>query len=419
MVDFQKAIKKVESGQSEEGIQEIKNNLKYANHEEKYNIALLFYDWGFHEDAIRIVEELLTYYPDEGQLIVLFAELMIDMNEDERAIGILSEIGEDDPFFIQAQILSADLYQSQALDEVAEQKLLQAKRISPNEPLIDFGLGEFYFNKGDYKKSILYYQTVIQQQDMVGEVNLHLRLAEALSLTGSFEESLDHYGEGLKEKDDIDALFGFGFTAYQLEQYKTAISKWEKLKEIDPQYTSLYPYLAKAYEQEGALEEGLEVIKEGLRFDEYNSELFYLGGELTIKLGNNKEAEEMFRQALAIDPEHSQAAEKLVRVYFKENRYEDAVELLTEIQRFSGENPKAHWDLGYSKKELELYEEALEHYRSAFDTYQDNPQFLEEFGFFLLEEGQRNDALSMFQKLLQLEPARTDIEDVIYQLEAE
>lgn len=48
----------------------------------------------------------------------------------------------------------ADLYQMQGLFEVSEQKLLKAQAILPDEPVIDFALGELYFTQGAYGKAV-------------------------------------------------------------------------------------------------------------------------------------------------------------------------------------------------------------------------------------------------------------------------
>ncbi len=59
---------------------------------------------------------------DEGELYILAAEIAIDLDEEEDAIEWLLEIKEEDSTFLQAQLLLADLYQLQGLDEVAEDK---------------------------------------------------------------------------------------------------------------------------------------------------------------------------------------------------------------------------------------------------------------------------------------------------------
>lgn len=44
------------------------------------------------------------------------------------------------------------------------------------------------------------------------------------------------------------------------------------------------------------------------------------------------------------------------------------------------------------QKQLEMYSDALKHYESAYTSFKNHPDFLEEYGYFLLEEGMRKEA---------------------------
>ena len=88
----------------------------------------------------------------------------------------------------------------------------------------------------------------------------------------------------------------------QAGYYRTAIEKFIELKELDPEYHSLYLHLAIAYEREEELENSLLTIQEGIKQDEFNKDLFYYGGKIAIKLGKVEEGEKYFREALALRP---------------------------------------------------------------------------------------------------------------------
>ena len=62
-----------------------------------------------------------------------------------------------------------------------------------------------------------------------------------------------------------------------------AIKQFEDLKELDPDYSSLYPYLAKAYEVEGKIDEAVDALKDGLAIDQYNEQLYIHAGKLSFK----------------------------------------------------------------------------------------------------------------------------------------
>jgi tetratricopeptide (TPR) repeat protein len=180
--------------------------------------------------------------------------------------------------------------------------LLQAKDLLPSESIIDFALGELYYQQGRNQEAISAYIKVLEHEEEIGGVNLNQRLAEALSGAGKFEEALPYFEKALENHLEINTLFEYALTAYQAGMYQTAIQKFVELKELDREYHSMYLYLARAYEHLENVDEALKTVKEGIRADEYNKELYFFGGKLALKKGLDEEAEEFFKEALALDP---------------------------------------------------------------------------------------------------------------------
>ncbi|WP_449536737.1 tetratricopeptide repeat protein [Ferdinandcohnia sp. Marseille-Q9671] len=412
-----KAIQLVEDGNVEEGLEAIKKFREQSNDDEKYTIAQNYYKWGFIEEAKEIVEELIAQYPDEGELFVFLAEIMIDLDMEEEAIDILEQIAEDDPVYLESLVLQADLFQIQGLHEVSEQKLLVAKKQSNNEPIIDFALAELYSSHGEYNKSIPYYETVLNEKTEIAGVNVNARIAESYSATGKFEEALPFYEEAMKEQEDSNTLFGFGVTAFQAKYFTKAIEVLSRLKELDGDYESLYLYLAKAYEEEGLLKNSLEVLIEGLKVESLNKELTFYAGKISMMLGDKDSAEQYLREAVGIDPGYVEATLQLSKFLIREERYEDVVDLLDTVMGYSEYDIQFEWDLAYSKNKLEQYSDALNHYRRAYTSFKETPEFLEEYGYFLMEDGKRQEAIEVFKELLKLDPMKYEIEELISELQ--
>ncbi|WP_456278556.1 tetratricopeptide repeat protein [Bacillus sp. AK128] len=419
MKTIQAALELVEYGEVEKGLAELERLLPKASDDDKYSVASAYYQLGFLEEAKALLISLLEIYPTESELLLLLAEVYIDLDEEEQAIVLLDQVDEEDEEYPRALLLLADLYQMQGLDEVAEQKLLKARNLLPNHSIIQFALGEFYSGRGNYKQSIPYYEKVLESDDHVGDINVHLRLAESYAATGLFEEAFTHYETGLEDKIEIDSLFGYACAAFQAGNYKTAINKLLELKDMDPAYSSLYLVLSKAYEAEELVEEALKTTQDGLQIDEYNKELYIHGGKLSMKLGNNEKAKKLLEKARELDQESIEASFLLSRIYINEGDYESVVPIVEAAINGGDEDPQMLWDLATAKKELEEYLDALKHYRAAYTFFKDQPDFLEEYGRFLLEEGLRQEALVQFKHLLSIEKTRIDIEELVIQLENE
>ncbi|ABS21565.1 tetratricopeptide repeat protein [Bacillus cytotoxicus] len=417
MQKFEQAVSYIENGEVEKGLQQLKEQVKQGTDEEKYDIARYYHTLGFVDEALAIAEDLHLLYPEESEFTIFLAELYIDLDKEDEAIEVLHDIPEDDDFYVQSLLLVADLFQMQGFDDVAEQKLLKAKEIMPEEPVIIFGLAELYSSKGEEKKAIQYYQSLLAEHKVMGGVIIALRLAETLSAVGNWEEAIPYYEEGLEEQKDIHSLFGYAFTLYQGEEYPRAISVWQELKELDPEYASLYMYLAKCYEKEGMLQESYETLHDGIKVDELSVPLYVELANIAAKLGKMAEAEEVLQKALRLDPGHLGAILKYVYILKGQEKYEELIRVVENARESGEQDAQLLWDLAFAKKQLEMYSDALKHYESAYTSFKNHPDFLEEYGYFLLEEGMRKEAKEVFTRLIQLDPTQIHIEELLYNLE--
>lgn len=414
---LQEAVQYIEQGKTEEGLQLLQQVAKQGTDEEKYEVAHYYHTLGFLEQALVIMEDLCLLYPDESELILFQAELYIDFDREDEAIEILNNIHQDDDLYVQGLLLLADLYQAQGLDEVAEQKLLLAREELPDEPIILFGLGEFYSSRGDFAKALPYYEELVEQQDEIGDVHIPLRIAEALSSLGQWEEALPYYESGLEKHKDIHTLFGYAFTMFQAGLHQRAIPVFLELKELDPHYTSLHVYLAECYEEEGMLQESYDTLKEGLKSDSFSVGYHIKLADAAASLGMMGEAEAALLEALAIDPGHLEAVLKYIHILKHAEKYDDIVIAIVTANENGEDDPQLLWDLAFAKKQLEQYSDALNAYQEAYTSFKDNLTFLEEYGHFLLEEGLRQQARDVFTRLLELDRTQTHIEELLFNLE--
>ena len=94
---YETAVKMMDEGLVEEALDILKKHAEESDDEEKYLIAELYYERGFYDEAIKLLNQLLIKYPKEGELITKLAEMHIELEEDEFAIQLLNEIPKDDP----------------------------------------------------------------------------------------------------------------------------------------------------------------------------------------------------------------------------------------------------------------------------------------------------------------------------------
>lgn len=408
---YETAVKMMDEGLVEEALDILKKHAEESDDEEKYLIAELYYERGFYDEAIKLLNQLLIKYPKEGELITKLAEMHIELEEDEFAIQLLNEIPKDDPYYIAALIQLADLYQVQGLFEVSEQKLLEAKKLAPDEKVIDFALGELFFSIGDFGRAIANYEK-LDPKEKINDISILERITECYALLGNYEKALDYYQQ--LDSEDPDTLFKYGFTAHQAKRNEIAIQQWEKLIELDPYYHSAYYQLASVYKEENMIDKAYDAVMEGLKYDEFNKELYFLAGQLSFTKGKEKDAILYLEKAIELDYDYQEAILALIEIYRENNEYEKIIALLTDIKQSGATDPIYDWELAKAYETVEDYEKALSAYEEASVYLQHESEFLKEYGYFLVEEGLSHKAIEILEHYLEHVP---DDEEVISFLE--
>ncbi|KUP06566.1 hypothetical protein Q75_08580 [Bacillus coahuilensis p1.1.43] len=410
-------IKTLHNGELDKAKILFKRVQKEGSDQDKFDLAEDLYDLGFVEESSILIDELLELYPGEGELLVMKAEILVEMDQEEKAIELLSTVHEQDPNFPRSLLLLADLYQMQGLYEVSERKLLEAKEKAKDEVIIDFALGELYLEQGKFREAIKTYHYILNEkkEEKIAGVSIHQRIAETLSTSGAFEEALPHYRKAVKEQFEANTIFGYGFTALQAGQHQTAIQQFEDLLSLDPEYYSVYLLLGQAYELDERLEEALETGIKGCKQDSYNKDLLFFTGKIALKLKDDSNAEKYLREALAVDPEFIEAAFVLNRLLLSQEDYNGALEILHQFQDI--EDPRFIWDEAKANNGIEKYEEALNAYHRAYIYFKEDQDFLKEYAYFLIEDGKRTEAKPIVMRLRELDPTNEEWQDMLVSLE--
>lgn len=385
--------------------------------EVQYEMYELLLQYGYIQQAKRVLEHLRFLFPDEAQIVIDYASVLIELGEEEEALEILFNIDQSAPEYPQCLLILADYYQMQGLYEVAERRIDEALELLPDEPLIQFAKAELQFETGRFAEAARIYENLHKQEKQIAGVLLAERLAEVYRAGGAYETALDYYMEALEEKVTADLLYGSAYSAFQSEKYETAIRQLEDLKELDPDYFSSYLLLAESYAMLEENQKAYSIIKEGIKRDEYEKSFYLFAGKMALKINLPEEAIEHLQKAIELDPEYMEAIYVLMSVYHKLERYDEIIELYEKLQKehFEWTSISPFVAAAYAKNEQ--YERAYEIYKSAYNELKDEPSFLENYCYFLIEYGKRDEAKEVAQCLVKLQPDEIQWIDLLESLE--
>lgn len=414
MNELTKAMQLLENNDTENALSILKQSLDHATDDEKFTIADIYMQWGFYEEALSVLSPLIHIYPEESELLMMLAQLYTEMNQDDNALELLHRISPGDDAYVPALLQLADLYQAQGLYEVAEQKLSEARNLAPDEEIIDFALAELLFSIADYGRAITYYLKV--QSPKIADVTIIDRLAESYAAIGQYEKALDCFLQ--IDSEDPALLFKFGLTASRAGRNDLAIKAWEKTIEIDPYYYAVYYHLAKVYDEEEWVQEAYQTAKAGIDHNEYNKELYYLAGTLLFKLDNPHEGEEYIRRAIDLDPDYKEAILFLIQIFKDKENHDAVIELIQDMKLTGSDDSIYDWELARAYNELEDYAEAAKYYQEAYVVLDKDSDFLKEYGYFLIEDGKKEDGLALLKAYLQIIPEDAETLEYVERMDA-
>lgn len=395
----------IEQGKIKEAKKKFDWALRKDDDDLLYSLAEELYSYGLTSWSKRTYEKLLKKYPDEDELRTSLAEIAIGEGNDDQVLAYLAAIKPDSTAYLQALMVAADLYQTQGMLDVSENKLLEAERLAPDEDVIKFALAELYFNSKEYRKAIPYYLGLIKKGiTNISQVNLVQRLGVSYAGAGKFEQALG-YLEQVHEKDLVgDTLFQLAFTQLQLDRVDDAEKNFKKLIQQDSSYATAYPYLAQIQEDKGQLPEALRTYQQGIAEDEFSTFLYRKAADVALKLNKTDLAERYLQTALEQDSQNITLVVQLSNLMLELKQYDESLKLLNKYLKDDETDPQLYWNLGRTYAALDNTEKAKEYYDLAYYYLNGQAEFLRDAAYFYRNNGQRDLALKCCNKFLKQHP---------------
>ncbi|MER2262800.1 MAG: tetratricopeptide repeat protein [Psychrobacillus sp.] len=381
--------------------------------DEQYGLADVLTEYGFIQQALKTLEHLNFLFPEEDQLKIDLAQLFLELNKEDDALEMLSNIEKNSESYPQALLTLADYYQMIGLYEVAEHKIEEAIALLPGEPLLLYAKGELLFETGRYLEAARLMEELLASKSELQGVDLSLKIAEIYSAGAAYEEAIPYYSEALQKEAAPEVLFQAGYAFFQVRQYETAAKHLNHLLEIDPDFFSGYMLLAETYAMLEKNEEALQAITNGIARDEFEKEYYLFAGKISLKLGRVKEAEGFLQEAIALDPEYMDAIYILSSLFSQEEMDEELIDLYETLKQEQFEMSSMYPLLASAYERLEMYEKAYEFYKLAYTEHKEDAAFLEKYLYFLLEDGKREEAREILLILQKLQPENSEWFDMM------
>lgn len=357
---------------------------------------------------------MLKKEPSHTGYLLSLGEIAIEEDAFDEAFEYFDLIPKDSADYPAALLDQADLYQMMDIPEVAEVKLKEAKKLLPEEPLIQFALAELYYSLNRFSEAASYYLALLMEnEEEIAGVSIEERLGVSYDMVGEFEKAVVYLENSLKKERTDDRLFYLAYTYEELKENAKALELFEELVENNPEYDTVYQHLGKIYQQEEELEKAQNAFEAGIRKNPYQVDLYLLASENSYRLKDTSQARVFLEKALEVGDKEEIVLQALGNLYLEEERFEEMIAL---YQKYELETPQSLWDLGKAFYALEEYDEAFKNYSNAYKDLKEEPEFMREYGLFLREEGYLKEAKALLRHYLQHEPLDLEIQSIVESL---
>lgn len=379
----------------------VNDALTSNNDDALFILGETLYNFGLTPQGLEVFRTLYHKYPDESELLIYFIEGLMSENQTDEALEYLSQVA----ISTEKLMLEADLYQQINMTEVAIDKLIEARELEPNDPIIHFALAEMLYFDGQYLRATREYEVVLDTGEYeVNDINLFARMADCALQSGNYSDAINLYDEINEDEMTSEDFFKKAIAYEKNDITHEAIKITKNLLSKDPDFIQGYFYLQSLYENEKNYPDAIETGKEGLRLNQFYKELMVSTGSLEIEHGDANEGVELLKQALEVDNAYHEPLLILSDLFRNEEDYEAIIALLSYVDE-DDLDPVFMWHLAHAFGQEERDKEAQHFFELAYPTMKTQSAFLSDYYYYLIEIGYKEKAKTILQQLIEMDPS--------------
>ncbi|WP_019122433.1 tetratricopeptide repeat protein [Brevibacillus massiliensis] len=288
------AVKKVTEGEVELGLAALRKVQEHgwALPEVMLYLADVWYQLGHLNESSGLLHEIMRRHPDldvetRQECELLLAEVALDESDYEQAETLLYKVKDEGYEGSRLNVLLADLFSLQGLDEVAVKYLALAQQQEPENQELKAALGDMYIRLARFEEA----------KELLGGLDRHnlshlLVTARLYAQNGQFEQAYGAYQNAAAIEPAAEALFGCGMMAFHLGLLTEAKEYVEALLAVDEEYMTAYPLLADILQALGKTDGAIEALERYVELSGFDTSQVRRLTALLQQTGRQEQAKE-------------------------------------------------------------------------------------------------------------------------------
>ncbi len=325
----------------------------------------------------------------------------------------------------------------------AEKVLERSCALHPKKPDLYLELGRLQIGRRQYDKAAKSFGAVLEL--LPGHSEATLELGKLLVVKDDLEGARQVFANAVDNDPDNARLhFELGEVYNLLGQYQDAILEYKRAERLDPNNSVVHWRIGKDLEGKGKFDEALEKYEVVRQLDPNNLEVLYRVAKIQQRKGDADAAILAFKEIVKRKENWLEIRQELANLYAEKGMFQEQAQELEAIAAMDGASEDVLLNLAAANEQAGNLDKALVYYHKAFVNDPENPAIPERiFGLicagggpienyldavealavfqptdpdvflFLarmyMHQGRVEDANAYYARVLELDPARTDI----------
>jgi len=378
-----------------------------------YSLARLHEFDGEIDLAIQGYLKSYKYSSEGNEAVERLHVLYKQKNQWEKILSMFSPIAENDSTNYSAKLAIAEANYNLENKELAKNILLELQLIKRLQWPVFNLLGRIEFEDKNYPLAKTYYQKLIDldSNNRIG----WLFLGFIYSDMDSLDLAASHYQAALNQlPDDPYILSFYGMTLNRIGKDQEAILQLEKALKIDSENINALVTLGFTLNKVNRKSEAISPLKHALSIDPDNINAYTTLGMIYDELKMHSASDSLYESALAIFPENDLLLNNYAYSLADRGiRLRDALEMSKKAVEIQPENGAYLDTIGWIYYKLKQYNLALQYIKQSLDSREDNSIVIQHLGDIYYELGDHNNAKIYWKKAFELDPDNENLKDRI------
>ena len=388
----------------------------FENHMAAYQLAHIYIAMKNLDRAKYWLQRSLTIKPDFTGALKDLAFINEHETNKQEAISLYRRYLELKPYDIEIRVRLGNLLLNEGNYVEAAKEFESVIDYGGISSDLEFSLAvAYFFGKINYDRAIDLFLEILDTNP--GDDRARYFLAASYHELGECEKALEQF-QSIGPSSDLYASSRIQMALIYSESgdRERAVKIVEETLENRNDDPNLYLALSTLYEEAEDLDSSVYVLERGLEILPGNTDIKYRLGFILEKTGDYEKAIALMRSILEIDPENAEAMNFIGYTYADRGIHLDEAEkLILEALRLKPGSGHIMDSLGWVYFRQERYNQALEYLEKAFELMTNDPVVAEHLGQAYEKTGQPDQAIEMYRKALEKDP---DNEDIIRRIES-